>query len=154
MFTSIRNDPIRIQKEMQISSLPGRYALETPGPGKDLPFMEDTQVRLQYWGANRGTEMTNVESDLLGLSRRLNRDHIEDNDYQKFKVQTQPVKCFRIQEPYVLESRASHPSWYYRDLEQSRWEQPWLNPQTNLEIPFHNNLHTRILEKDYHKSPV
>lgn len=154
MFTSIRNDPARIKKNLDMISNLGRYKLETPGPGKDLPFIEDTQIRLEQWGANRGTEMTNVESDLLGLTRRLNRDEVEQNEYKLYAVETQPIKCYRVENPYVLESRASHPAWMYRTLEQDRWEMPWINPQTNLEAPFHANIQTRILEKDYHKSPV
>ena len=42
-----------------------------------------------------------------------------------------------------------HPAWMYRDLEQPRWEQPFLNPQANLEKGFHDNIQTRILEKDF-----
>ena len=50
--------------------------------------------------------------------------------------------------PFVEESRATHPAWSYRGLEQPRWEQPWLNPQNNIERPFHCNVQTRILEKN------
>jgi hypothetical protein len=52
--------------------------------------------------------------------------------------------------PFVEESRASHPSWMYRDLEQTRWEVPFLNPLANVEKGFHDNIQTRILEKDYY----
>ena len=40
----------------------------------------------------------------------------------------------------------------YKDLEQKRWEHPLINPQKqyNFDLPFKNNLHSRILEKDYH----
>jgi hypothetical protein len=152
MFTSVRNDRIRLEKRIESSSFPGRYALEMPGPGLDLPFIEDAQVRLQSWGANRGNDMVNLESDLIGLTRSLNKDDIEQNNYKKYAVVNQPVSCFRVQDPFVLESRASHPAWIYRSLEQNRWEEPLLNPQANLEKPFHNNIHTRILEKDYHQT--
>jgi hypothetical protein len=154
MFTSVRNDPIRLEKQVESSSFPGRYALEMPGPGLDLPFMEDTQVRLQSWGANRGRDMVNLESDLIGLTRTLTRDDIEKNNYKKSEVPSQPVSCFRIQEPFVLETRASHPAWTYRSLEQNRWEEPLLNPQANLDIPFYNNIQTRILEKDHYQNPT
>jgi hypothetical protein len=147
MFTSFKNDQIRLEKKAEMSSFAGRYALETPGPGLDLPFLEDVQMRLQYWGANRGTGMVNVESDLIGITRRLNRDTVE---YTKTAVETEPIQCYRVQDPYVLESRASHPAWVYRSLEQNRWEEPLLNPQANLEKPFYSNIQTRILEKDYH----
>ena len=37
----------------------------------------------------------------------------------------------------------------YKDLEQTRWETPFINPQDNFELQFNNNIQTRILEKDY-----
>ena len=36
------------------------------------------------------------------------------------------------------------------DLEQIRWETPFLNPQSNVEKRFYDNISTRILEKDYY----
>jgi hypothetical protein len=151
MLTSFRSDPGRITKEMQISSFPGKYALDTPGPGLDLPFMEDAQMRMQTWGANRCNHTVNLESDLRGMTRRLNRDCVQYNDYKMYAVTATPVRQFRDQDPFVLESRASHPAWFYRDLEQPRWEEPWVNPQANVEKKFHDNISTRILEKDFHK---
>jgi hypothetical protein len=39
----------------------------------------------------------------------------------------------------------------YRDVEQSRWENLFLNPLDKIEQPFHYNIQTRILEKDNYK---
>jgi hypothetical protein len=39
----------------------------------------------------------------------------------------------------------------YRDLEQKRWETPFVNPQANVEKRFADNLQTRILEKDFYE---
>ena len=61
---------------------------------------------------------------------------------------------YRESAPIVDESRATHPAWKYRDLEQMRWEEPILNPQANLEKKFPNNLQSRILEKDNYKPRV
>ena len=61
---------------------------------------------------------------------------------------------YPVSQPFVLESRASHPAWMYRDLEHPVWEEPMVNPLENLEKPFHDNIQTRILEKDYHKPKV
>ena len=152
MLTSFRSDPARIRKEMEISSYSGRYALDTPGPGLDMPMMDDAQIRMQTWGANRGTNFINLESDLRGMTRKINRDYQDANDYRKYSVQTAPVQSFRTEDPFVQESRASHPAWMYRDQEMYRWEQPLLNPQAHLEKKFHSNLQTRILEKDYYAS--
>lgn len=154
-FTRFHDDPYRMRKQVEESSFAGKYALNTPGPGDKMPFFEDPQLRLQKWGANLMTNTVNVESDLRGMTRNLNRDSIELNDYKKKEVDGRLVS-YPVSESYVDESRATHPAWMFRDLEQPRWEQPFLNPQANLEKGFHDNIQTRILEKDYYvpKIPV
>ena len=147
-FTRFHDDPHRMRKEAEESSFSGKYALNTPGPGDIMPFQEDPQLRLQRWGANLMTNTVNIESDLRGMTRKLNRDYIEKNEYKKASVEGKIVSC-PLQESFIDESRATHPAWMYRDLEQPRWEQPFLNPQANLEKGFHDNIQTRILEKDF-----
>lgn len=146
-FTRFHDDPSRINKQSEESSFPGRYALTTPGPGANLPFMEDPQIRLQYWGANQMTNTVNLESDLRGLTRKLNRDSILENCY-KLNASGGTHMKFPTTETFIDESRATHPAWMYRDIEQTRWETPILDPQANLEKGFHDNINTRILEKD------
>jgi len=147
-FTRFHDDPHRIKKQVEESSFAGRYMLNTPGPGIDLPFMQDPQLRLQKWGANLQTNTVNLESDLRGLTRRQNRDNVELNQYNKMSV-TSHKPAYRDEQPFVEDSRASHPAWMYKDLEHSRWEQPFLNPLDGLEKPFEELIHTRLLEKDY-----
>ena len=147
-FTRFHDDPARIKKQIDESSFAGRYALDTPGPGMDMPFIEDPNIRMQKWGANLHTNTVNLESDLLGLTRPLNRDLTDINDYKRNAVYTVAEQSRSI-EPFVQESRASHPAWMYKDLEQSRWENPILNPQNGLERNFNFDVQTRILEKDY-----
>jgi hypothetical protein len=112
-----------------------------------LPYFEDPQIRLEKWGANTMTNTVNLESDLFGLSRRLNRDLVDVNNYKTFSSQSAPLN-FGNKPEFVEDSRASHPAWMYKDLEHSRWEKPFLNPLANLEKQFPNNVQTRILEKD------
>lgn len=147
-FTRFHDDPNRMRKQVDESSFPGKYALNTPGPGDKMPFMEDPQMRIQKWGANLMTNTVNIESDLRGMTRKLNRDVLNLNDYKKSEVEGKLVS-YPVAESFVDESRATHPAWMFRDLEQPRWEQPFLNPQANLEKGFHDNIQTRILEKDY-----
>jgi hypothetical protein len=147
-FTSFRNDPSRISKEMQISSYSARYFLDTPGQGIDLPFIEDPNIRMQRWGANLRNNTVILESDLRGLSRKLNRDSVQLNDYTKHSAHSS-ANTYRNEDPFVEESRSTHPAWMYKDLEQPRWESPFLNPLHGLEKGFHENIQTRILEKDY-----
>jgi hypothetical protein len=147
-FTRFYDDPLRIAKRLDESTGPGRYQLDVPGPGVDMPFESEPHQRLQKWGANLQTNTISLENDLRGLTRPLTRDHIEKNEYKKHAVNTMPMAAYAIANPYVEESRASHPVWMYRDLEQSKWETPLLNPQANLEKTFTHNIQTRLLEKD------
>jgi hypothetical protein len=149
-FTRFHDDPHRIKKQVQESSGAGRYYLDTPGQGMDLPFVEDPQIRMQYWGANLRTNTVDLESDFLGLTRHLNRDLIGLNDYKRYAAPTSHVS-YRNETPYVQESRATHPAWTYKDQDHTRWEAPLLNPLNGLEKGFHENVQTRILEKDYYQ---
>jgi hypothetical protein len=148
MFTRFHDDTARIKKQLEESTFTGRYMLNTPGPGDKLPFFEEPQLRLQKWGANLKTNTVNMESDLFGLTRPLNRDLVDENDYKQYAVRTGDV-TYSNQSPFVEESRTSHPAWMYKDLEQTRWENPFLNPLNGLEKGFNENIQTRILEKDY-----
>jgi len=148
-FTRFNYDIARTKKTIEESSFAGKYALNRPGPGINVPFVEDPQIRLQQWGANMMTNTVNLESDLFGLSRPVNRDLVDTNDYKKNRVDTSSV-FYSHSKPFIEESRASHPAWMYKDLEQTRWEKPFLNPQNNLEKVFQDNIQTRILEKDHY----
>lgn len=151
-FTRFHDDPVRISKQLQESTYLGRYQLNRPGPGVHLPFMEDPHMRLQKWGANLQNNTVDLESSLRSLGRPLNRDLVKENDFKKKIVDSrQPVGGYSTAKPYVEQSRASHPAWMYKDLEQSKWEAPLINPQTwsHLETPFPRDLSTRILEKDH-----
>lgn len=153
-FTRFHDDPHRIKYELQISTYSGRYALDTPGPGVNLPYIEDPHLRIQKWGANLMTNDINLESDLFGIGRKLQRDNVDTNNYKLYEVNAYK-KSYPIQKDAIIdESRATHPAWAYRDLEQSRWEIPFLNPQANIEKRFHCDIQTRILEKDNFKPVI
>ena len=73
-FTRFHDDPCRVKKQLQESTDQGLYYLNVPGNGTNMPFIEDPHIRLQQWGANLRTNTIGVESDLMGLTRRLNED--------------------------------------------------------------------------------
>lgn len=149
-LTSIKSSPVRIEKDLQISTYTGRYHLNVPGPGSNVNYESDPFIRLQKWGGNYHTNTVNLESDLMGLTRSLNRDcnNYLDNTVKSIQIPT------GVNNPYTDQSRASNPAWMYRDLEQVKWGILPLNPQEHTCIPFHNNLSTRILEKDYYVPKV
>lgn len=147
--TRYYDDQLRIQKRLQISTNAGRYALMTPGQGLDLPYVADPHYRLEKWGGNSMTNAIGVEGDLWGLTRRLTHDDINRNDYKKNAVYAMAKSVSVNSNVMVDESRTSLPAFLFRETEMYRWETPFLNPQANLEIPFNNNLQSRIIEKDY-----
>ena len=149
-FTRFHDDKHRVKKQVEESIYAGDYFINAPGPGIDLPYLEDPQIRLQKWGGNLRTNTISLENDLRGLTRKLNRDEVH-NEYSKKAPVSSSVNYSNV-DPFVEESRVSHPAWMYKDLEQKRWEHPLINPQKqyNFDLPFKNNLHSRILEKDYH----
>ena len=80
-FTRFNYDDARIIKSLQQSTGTGRYYLNTPGPGNNTAFIDDPQIRMQKWGANLSKNKTQLENDLLGITRKLNTDSIKENNY-------------------------------------------------------------------------
>jgi hypothetical protein len=149
-FTRFHDDPARIRKTLEESTYAESYYINKPGTGINDPFQNDPQLRLQGWGANLCTNGINLESDFRGLTRKLNHDLIEINEYLRHSADSDAY-IYGTANPVVDESRATHPAWMYRDLEHPRWEHPWINPQDNFEQRFPWNIQTRILEKDFYK---
>lgn len=162
-FTRFNYDECRTKKLLQESTDPGRWMLNVPGNGLHLPFVEDPHIRMQKWGTNLMSNPVDIASDLDGRTRRLTKSCVQYEYPQHGVVHSVPLMgdgfspysasasaSYPTQKAYTEETRASHPAWMYRDLEQTRWEYPLLDPQENTCLPFHNNLSTRILEKDYY----
>ena len=143
--TRFSSDALRIQKKLEVSSFEGRYALTTPGPGINLTFREDPYIRLQKFGANIMTNTHNVENDLMGRNRIITRDIQE---YTKFKPNTKRIQ-YKSDNTHTTESRSDLPAWTIRDIDNklNRFENPWINPQANIDVEFPNNIQTRLQEK-------
>jgi hypothetical protein len=152
-FTRFHDDPCRINKQLQESTDPGRYMLNMPGNGDKPYYVEDPYIRIQGWGANLRTNTINLESNLKGLNQPLSRDCMQNN-YLKTTVDSSPISYPSCCPSFVEQSRVTHPAWTYRDLEQTNWYYPQLNPQENVCFPFQNNLSTRILEKNNYVTKI
>lgn len=145
--TRFNYDYARTSKLLQESTGPCKYMINTPGNGINMPMIDDPQIRLQYWGANLYTNPVDIDSDLIGLTRKLHKyDRLDHNIYKTKR--TSPIKYSNMNKPITDETRSSHPAWMYRDLEQTRWEYPLLDPQEHTCMTFQNNLNTRMIEKD------
>lgn len=156
-FTRFNYDPCRTKKKNQESTGPGRWILNKPGYGDKPCYFEDPHIRLQQWGANirKTNEKSPIDilSDLDGRSRKATKSCV-NNVFPNDGVPKSYKKKFPVCKAFTEETRASHPAWLYRDVEQTRWEYPLLDPQENTCMPFHNNLSSRILEKDYYRTKI
>lgn len=142
-------DPCRTKKQLQQATDPGRWVLNVPGNGSNPCYIEDPQIIIQKWGGNLRTNTVNLESELLGVNRRIGRDCLGKDNYTNYNVPNDAIKYPTCNTLFTEESRAIAPAWMVRDKEQVDWYYPPLDPQENTCMPFLNNLNTRILEKDY-----
>jgi hypothetical protein len=157
-FTRFRDDPARIKKQLQQATDVGRYVLNVPGPGDKPLYMEDPYIRPQYWAGNIMTNTVDIETELRGMTRRLNKDTPENyylsNDASVASRTNELIVCPTRTGSAVEQSRVTHPAWMLRDVEQDNWKMLHFDPQDNVFMPFNNNLSTRILEKDHFNPKV
>jgi hypothetical protein len=154
--TRFRSDHARLAKEAEISTYSGRYFLDTPGQGVNMPFIEDVHVRLQSWGGNwDGQHFLDIENDLRGTSRKLRND----GSHRTYKYTPATYRgvsaAVPIMQPFVDETRASQPAWMLRDWDNAyaRWEQPWLDPQSELHTQRWTSLDSKRAAKDAYRPP-
>lgn len=139
-FTRFYDDDIRIKKQLQEMCGPGYYQLNTPGPNIQTPFIEDPQIRLQYWGANLQNNTVNLENNLWGIDRKLDRDLTKHTPLPLNEVNF--PSCDKV---IVNETRTLLPAWNLRDLENKIKTDILLNtiPPSPQILPFVNNMNSR-----------
>lgn len=145
-FTRFKYDTARVNRQLEVETFTGRYMLGTPGNGTDMPFNEDPHIRLQRWGANFCSNALEIENDLMGLNRTPSKDLVR-HSYETTAAPYRP-NTYKTASTNVVHSRLDHPAWEIRGFQSSRDQSLFINPQNHVNIPFHNNLSTRILEKD------
>ena len=150
-FTRFNYDDCRTAKLLEESTGPGRYMLNKPGWGNKPCFFDDPQIRMQEWGANlrkvpHGAPI-DIDSDLMGITRPLTK-YCSKDEYPNTGV----VKSKRVRYPTCSgavtdQSRATHPAWMYKDLEQNHRYILLDNPQKHSEINFKHNIYNFDLRK-------
>jgi len=155
-FTRFNYDECRTKKKLQEATGPGRYILNVPGNGPTPLFFNDPQIRMQKWGANLKDVVNgapiDIDSKLSGRTQKLEKYDITKSKMKDLNTVNKSYPVFK--DAITDESRATHPSWKYRALPQNREYPLFLNPQENLCFRFHNNLNTRLLERDNFKPKV
>ena len=143
-LTNIRNEPSRLELEMNQSTGTGRYMLNVPGPGDHMPMQDDPFIRLQKWGANYSPNLIYLENELRNQNHRLNRDELKFV-YNKVAIKKPNYKAVNSK---TEQSRAVLPAWELLDKDITRWDYVHKNPQSNVFRTFENNISSRIEVKD------
>lgn len=147
--TRFNYDVCRSIKKIQESTDPCKYILNKPGPGCNSCFVEDPHIRLQGMGTNLReggeTVFTDIASDLKGLTRPLTKDCYSFVDHSVKSTKKNYDNCYST---VTDETRATHPAWMYRDLEQTRWYPLVYKPQDHAVQPFNYYLNTTNEARD------
>jgi hypothetical protein len=148
-FTRFKDDPDRIAKQLQQQTDVGRWHINVPGPGDNLPFMEDSHILAQKWGGNIHQNTVDIQSTLLGLNKKINRDDVNQSQFKRQNLYSIPM-TYPTHSNFLTteQSRAIMPAWTAKDLQQNHAYILPDNPQEHVEIPFHNFMSTRNAEKD------
>ena len=129
------------------------YMLNVPGNGTHPEYIMDPQVRLQKFGANLSVNIVDINSELLGVNKQLDRDKSVENTRDNFFNPTYKQYTFpSITHAITDQSRAIQPAWELRGLEQTNWQTLLNNPQNNYEIQFAHNINSRQEEKDTYRN--
>ena len=144
-FTRFHYDTSRVYKQLQESTDPGRFILNTPGQGISPLYCQDPHIRLEKWAGNVYHNPIDISSELEGRNTKLSRDNLSNLPTKSKRFVQNKYSTMKA---YTSESRVTHPVSMYRDKEQTRWEYPLIDPQNPL---FFKNavdpMSSRILQK-------
>ena len=173
-FNRLPYDNCSYKQELNETTGPGFYQLTTPPNTCDPCHPSDPKVRLQSQGVslNRNTNLTDIDSELIGITRNLSkcsdRKYLPDpNASQHCGAQTDiriPKNNSKVQIDYSKEqipvtncfkssddTRLSNPPCTLRGTGINRWEWLCRNPQRNIEEPFDFQINSRTLSKINHR---
>ena len=153
-FSNIFYDKFKVQKKLEQYENNLKYMVQVPGNGTRPYFINDPQIRLQKFGGNISYNITDLNSNLIGLGSILSNC----NDINKIDITRKgnnnletnfSEKQFPIYKDAITdESRLMMPAWTLRDMEAPNWNNMTHVPIQNFEISFQNNINSRNLEKD------
>ena len=149
-FTRIYDDEVRVKKYLQETTDQGKYMLNTPGQGMNPDFMEDPHFRLEGWAGNLAENAVDLESDLMCLTRNLNRDEIPKNAHLNHSVKKVEREMSRINSTTTDQTLVTHPTWWHREERQYRPQHLFYNPQDHSISEFSSNISSRTEQKRDH----
>ena len=88
MFTRTKDMRSRINFDLDVLSQNNNYIFGQPGTGPNPEYISNPEIRLEKWGGNLRTNAINLEHDLFGQTRKLNRDDVKLNNYVTNSIST------------------------------------------------------------------
>ena len=101
--------------------------------------MEDPHIRLEKWGANLDNNAIDLESDLRGMTRTVNRDEVPKNTHLTHQVDRIERGMSRLNSSATDQSRATNPTWWHKEEQQYRPDILFYNPQDRIIPDFKSN---------------
>ena len=152
MQTRFHEDDCRVVKQLQQSTDPCRYVLDTPMYGEHPCFINDVHIIPQKWGANLWTNTIDLQSKMLGLNKSMNRDCITNEYTRNTNIgnTSYPIMYSNCENPFmsVEQTRAILPAWtlkgkYSRDIIDTIQSEPVKDEPIPI-IPFLTNYNSRM----------
>jgi hypothetical protein len=133
---------------------PGSYMIETPRVDCEGCFFPSPDIRLNaYGGAICEKELIDIDSDLMGISKRATNCPAGKYIPSSREVCTKkmPKDCFGLT---TEDTKLSNPPCTLRGTGWNRWEWLCTNPQTKALMPFDFMINNRTIVKDNHRPCV
>ncbi len=175
-FTKLAYDKETYKTDIKQSKKSGLYYLEQPQNNQCYPYPVSVIPQKQGVSVSRNKHLVDVSSELLGITKRAtslgaphNKCDVDcDTGYPcgqgvigqcgnlKSGLRVGDDQLKHLDNGFIPaeETRTSNPSCNLRGTGWNRWEWLGLNPQSNVERPFPNNISNRIVVKDNHRPVI
>lgn len=160
-FNRLKYDEKTSKHELLESIGTYEYQIGTPLQTENC-FPTDTSNIIQRNGVSvdASRPMVDVNSDLLGINRKLTKDPSEkflpklDKEGNLVSDDSPKLHYKDCKNETTEYTRLTNPSSNLRGTGWNRWEWLCLDPQERTEIPFDFNISNRIVVKDNHRACV
>ena len=135
------------------SVAPGDYAVSMPRVDCQNCYFPSPDVRIDHYGAGTCKELIDVDSELMGITRRatscpMGKYLPKPGEFCEMKL---GKDCMGMT---AEETRLSNPPCTLRGTGWNRWEWLCQDPQDKVLIPFDYMVNNRLLAKDNHRPCV
>lgn len=152
-FARLNYDDCTYKHILRESVGPGDYMVGMPRVDCKNCFFPSPNVRIDHYGAGKCKELIDVDSELMGITRRatncpLNKFLPSPSNHCETQL---GQDCYEMT---AEDTRLSNPPCTLRGTGWNRWEWLCKNPQEKVLIPFDYMINNRLLAKDNHRPCV